>query len=661
MNWLTGCQKENKFFCWPCILFSTEKNVWRTSGFNDLNNFHKAVDRHGKKSSEHLKSVLALSKFGTGQRIENLLDSHYKSSIIKHNELVKKNRNIIKIFIDVVCHLACQEQAFRGHRESQDSVNRGNYVELISLLAKYNPELKNHLDTASVFSGLSNYIQNDLIMAISSILTKKITSEIQNSEFVAIICDETTDISCRSMLSTTLRYISSSGDTKETFISFKNISDDRRAARLHEHVVHVMQSFACGSKLICQSYDGASVMAGEVSGLQTRVKETFPNALFVHCLAHRLNLVLSKSCDKIRECRIFFQSITGFSNFFSHSTKRTAVLDSFLKRRLPKVAHTRWNFNGRLILSIHDNIDNLSTLFEYITDNEEDIWDVETVNSARGLSVLLNNFQFVFLLKMFSKIFPQTDILFEIFQSKQSDISFCTQKIRDFQTQLQNLRNNFTNVWEETSLICEPTQQRKRPRSIVDGSENIELSFKRLFAEIIDILNQEIVTRFSSLNQLRFLELFNTSKFRNYANKFPDDLLQNLDETYPKLFDKTSLKTELTVLFSDEDLNGKAFQEIFRYFVHNSLQDSFIQSFKLLKLILTLPVTSASAERSFSTLKRILTFSRNATSEERLSDLALITIEKSLLKTLLSHEDFYNEIIDEFAIKERRIELKYKF
>lgn len=123
-NWLTGSPSKNKFFCWPCLLFSVENNVWRTSGYGDLNNFYKAVDRHGKKSSDHFKSVLALSKFGTGQRIEHMLDSNFRSSIIKHNELVKKNREIIKILIDVVCYLACQEQALNKKK----LCNAGNFL-----------------------------------------------------------------------------------------------------------------------------------------------------------------------------------------------------------------------------------------------------------------------------------------------------------------------------------------------------------------------------------------------------------------------------------------------------------------------------------------------------------------------------------------------------
>ena len=51
----------------------------------------------------------------------------------------------------------------------------------------------------------------------------------------------------------------------------------------------VLYEFDIKNKLVRQCYDGACVMSGHLTGLQARVKEVAPNALFTHCLAHRLN------------------------------------------------------------------------------------------------------------------------------------------------------------------------------------------------------------------------------------------------------------------------------------------------------------------------------------------------------------------------------------
>lgn len=41
-----------------------------------------------------------------------------------------------------------------------------------------------------------------------------------------------------------------------------------------------------------QAYDGASNMAGHVTGVAKRVLDEYPKAHFVHCMAHCLNLCL---------------------------------------------------------------------------------------------------------------------------------------------------------------------------------------------------------------------------------------------------------------------------------------------------------------------------------------------------------------------------------
>ena len=47
------------------------------------------------------------------------------------------------------------------------------------------------------------------------------------------------------------------------------------------------------SHLIAQCYDEASVMSGRLGGLQAIMRESVsPMAIYVHCWAHRLNLVV---------------------------------------------------------------------------------------------------------------------------------------------------------------------------------------------------------------------------------------------------------------------------------------------------------------------------------------------------------------------------------
>jgi len=58
-------------------------------------------------------------------------------------------------------------------------------------------------------------------------------------------------------------------------------------------------------------------------------------------------------------------------------------------------------------------------------------------------------------------------------------------------------------------------------------------------------------------------------------------------------------------------------------------EDAFPNIHRLLVIACTLPITSAEAERSFSLMKRIKTYSRSPMSEERFSDLAVIAMHYS--------------------------------
>ena len=84
------------------------------------------------------------------------------------------------------------------------------------------------------------------------------------------------------------------------------------------------------------------------------------------------------------------------------------------------------------------------------------------------------------------------------------------------------------------------------------------------------------------------------------------------------------------------------------------LKEAFPTLVKLLKIVLTIAVSTAQCEQSFSALKCIKTFLRSTMSEQHLTDLALLSIEKQLSQTLP-----LDDVIDRFAAADtiRRIVL----
>lgn len=651
-DWLIGCEAKRGLFCWPCLLFksSTDHSTWVFDGYKDLNHLSFSMSTH-EKSKTHINSMLCFKSFGK-ERVDLMLDKQKKEDVKKFNEVVKKNREIFKRLVDVVALMGRQEMSFRGHDEQASSDNRGNYLEMLEFLSIYDPVIYQHFQESTIFKGTSSQIQNDVIHSISSVLLDLIKAEINDAQFISVMLDETTDISLRSQLSTMIRYVSATtGEVHERFISFSDISSNRGAEAISNHIIKVIQDLKCENKIIGQAYDGAAVMAGELNGAQARVRRVFPAAKYIHCSAHKLNLVLSNSVTHIKECKIFFATLSGIPTFFSHSTKRSNHLEEFMKKKFPSISSTRWNYSSRLVNTVKDNRKPLVAFFESIIDDPSN-WDNVTIQVSKGFIHFLEEFNTVFLLEIFSKVFAYTDVLYDVLQNKNLDISFCNKFIHETINNIALLRSdaNFEEIFNSCKNITgSPNKGRKSVR------------FDRLFFEILDTLKLQMEQRFENFKDLEFVSLLYNKKFPEYKKKFPTNLINLLKTEYPKVFDFTRLCNELSVIYSSEIYKDRSIPEFVKYNVQNGLTETFSESQKLACLILTLPSTTASVERSFSCLKRIKTYCRNSMSEERLSSLAIISIEKRLLKNLISGcNEFYDKVIEDFTKKDRRIDLIYK-
>ena len=67
----------------------------------------------------------------------------------------------------------------------------------------------------------------------------------------------------------------------------------------------------------------------------------------------------------------------------------------------------------------------------------------------------------------------------------------------------------------------------------------------------------------------------------------------------------------------------------------------------LLTILLALPVSTASAERSFSTLRRLKTWMRSRMGEERLTGLAMLNVHRDIAVSV-------DSVIERFAKSKKR-------
>jgi hypothetical protein len=130
----------------------------------------------------------------------------------------------------------------------------------------------------------------------------------------------------------------------ERQLAFVDVSSNRNAAAAITQVIKdkLSQHSGIKDKLIMQTYDDAA-MSAHINGVQVQVRQEYPFAHFVHCAAHRLNLVLCQSVSSIYPIKIFFVNVGAFSTFSSNAPKRKVFLTSH-KIEFPNPGDTRWYY-----------------------------------------------------------------------------------------------------------------------------------------------------------------------------------------------------------------------------------------------------------------------------------------------------------------------------
>ena len=371
-------------------------------------------------------------------------------------------------------------------------------------------------------------------------------------------------------------------------------------------------------------------MAGHSGGLQAIVKETYPNAHFVHCHTHQLNLVMLKAASVNRNVRVFFADLQGICTFFSLSPQRTAILDDVVKRRLPCSVPTRWNFNSRSVNTVFEYKEEIMQCFMLILEGDE-ITNSQTISLASGHIKMLKSSVFTFWLSFFHKIMPHIEILFGQLQRRDINSCLARKSISSFEEKVLRIRNMDT-----TTEYLPDTSENKRRK--LDSPET-----NRQAKEVCDVIISQIKERFKFTGHLIASALYQQENFSNFDTKFPEETLKATCEIF-KFHDTRKLRTELSTIYSTQEFRSMAGAESsLEFIIKNSLGETLSESVKLLKVLITIPMTTTEAERCFSTLKRIETFLRNTMCE---ASLVMLSMEKNFIMDI---SDFNNKVINKFA------------
>ncbi len=133
-----------------------------------------------------------------------------------------------------------------------------------------------------------------------------------------------------------------------------------------------------------------------------------------------------------------------------------------------------------------------------------------------------------------------------------------------------------------------------------------------------------------TLTKLSVHCLIEPSKWTDTANAEALNAAHTLCEFYGFQEEKEQLRTELRVFHSSYTCSQKSAHVILETFKEFDAHIVFPTLFKLLKIFATLPVSTATVERSFSKVKFVKIKLCNVCGQEQLSDLLLLAIEKDI-------------------------------
>ena len=409
-----------------------------------------------------------------------------------------------------------------------------------------------------------------------------------------------------------------------------------------------------------QAYDGAAVMSSHITGVQAKIKEILPLAVYTHCFAHSLNLSIAASCD-VQEVR----NLIGLNEsyfFLSNSPKRQSFFERAIKVYLPESHHSKlpglcktpWverHTCYEVFLEMYvcfvtflDAIITPSNYPDLLQDGESWNWDRETKTKAQGLKSSLSSFQTIAVFITTKNILDEVRSLASKLQKRDKDVVDAYQLVQSCVQAITNRRHKIDEVfasWYASDIhpladsvgVC-PSVPRKtslqRNRTNVPSNSPLE-HFKRAVAiPLIDSLLQQLQDRFSSQHSHVKNLFLVPSILTSYEEPFNlQSTLEGLKYWNADLPLPSSLENELrrwNALWMEKQATSESSPDNLLKALASCDQDSFPNIHSILVIACTLPISSAEAERSFSLLRRIKTYPRSTMSEERLSDLSIIAM-----------------------------------
>ncbi|KAL4107535.1 hypothetical protein QTP88_017867 [Uroleucon formosanum] len=657
-TWLSYSSYKNALFCVPCKLFTKIENSSNISklAYTGLTNWKKVTKKiplH-ENSPIHKKNVCSWTSLEMALNHCEGIDTELQNSIRKEEGHWK---SVLLAIIDIIMHLAMDSSAFRGSNEIISSVgtsNRsGKFLNLVNQVSHYHEPLAKHIERHKKggLSYFSHGIQDEFLEIMAKRVKDEILSKIIEAKYYSILFDCTPDIAHQEQMTQVIRYVIQNDQNEceiiESFIKFVRVYN-KTGESLTEDILDCLKKDNLRiSDCRGQSFDNGSNMSGKIKGVQARIIKMNKLARFIPCSAHSLNLIGVNCAKSIPKVETFFGIVQKLFNFFSSSTQRWDILMNNLKLSLKGYSTTRWSAKHRAIKSLNTQLDMVFKSFDVL---KQEKLSEETKFDADNLIRSLKCFSFICMLAVWEKIISALTGLLKILEN------FREQGINEA---LLDSKNKAEILGIETEF----SKVRSRKKKLLPGeiaedefcTISEENKFLIMIKNVIDNIFIGLRQRFKSMENIAqdfsFLDptIIYSWPMEN-LKKAGVDLCIKYENDLNKIEFISQLESFKEHVYNiDDDLKRVTFFEMLNFIYKNKLQDAYPNISVAYQIYLTMPVTSASCERSFSKLKLIKTYLRSTTEQARLNHLSILSIENKIARQIN-----YEDIINDFAAKKAR-------
>lgn len=673
-DWLLFSESTGTVVCLYCKLFGKDSSF--KSGFNDWKNVYR-IDEHEKSAEHRNNAATFISRSTILGKIDTELHSQYVSEKLYWE-------NVLKRVVSVVKFVCTRELAFRGTEEKFGSLKNGNFLGLLELISEYDNFLDLHIKRfGNPGSGnvcyLSKTICNEFINLMGDMVRNEIISELKKSKYYSISVDSTPDITHTDQLTFIVRYVTDTNVSVERFLTFVE-NCGHKSADMEKCVLDILVENQINIE-DCrgQSYDNASNMAGVYSGLQARIKQINRFATFVPCAAHSLNLVGAAAAECCLGATEYFMFVQKVYTFFSASTGRWSTLRDVLEQKnnlrdqstdiedktnkslFPKaLSTTRWSARADACKALATSYSEFCEALLTISKNTSEKPVIRA--EATGLLKEFNSLEKGILTAFWSVILQKCDKASKSLQTVDTDLSTAVKIYKSLIGYFSSMRDQYDSYEERgkkytKEVIYKKDQERKKQRKRqfdegdgcevkLDGKNDFRIN---VFIKILDSLNQELEHRVQVYSEIEkvFGFLSNIQTMDDADIRINSNLLQNL---YPQDLDESFMEEMVQFKYFIKDFDQVSnVKDSLKFIREKNLVTMFPNIEIAARIFLTLPITNASGERSFSTLNRTKTHLRNSVGQEILSNLAILSINSDITTRV----DFH-KIISEFANKKSR-------